>query len=348
MTTKWHFVNARENFENYRDNWQQLGETVLGCNHPLANFDYVAPLLKCFGGDKVVLALKGVSGEDGMVLLQNKYPGVWESFTPNTGPFTFGLIKNTNGAADASVKSLVKAIPGYAVLLGFNKLDPANLVVDVEASQNCTDRVDYFETLQIPTDRPFDEYWSERSKNLRGNVSKKLNRLKNENTEYELREITAPEEVRDGVKKYGDIESRGWKGEAGTAVDIDNTSGAFYTEMLGRFAAKSKAVIYQLWFGDKVVASAFAVKGGGMIIILKITFDEDMKDYSPGLLMMYEIHKKAFDMQDVNFIEYYGKATQRAKQWAVTLRTLYHLNYYRNSLACNLFRTIRLLKNKVG
>jgi hypothetical protein len=114
--------------------------------------------------------------------------------------------------------------------------------------------------------------------------------------------------------------------------------------MLKRFASRGQAAIYQLHFDDEVVASAITICSGGMLVILKIAYDEEMSDYSPGLLMMYELHKRAFDMPDVKMIEYYGAATPRAQQWAVRLRQLYHLNYYRNAAfgkAINLIRSLR-------
>ncbi|MES9957448.1 MAG: GNAT family N-acetyltransferase [Sedimenticola sp.] len=334
MANGWRIVNAIEQFHRYRDNWQRLAIDVLGCDHPLAHVDYVEPLLNHLGDENVLLALYGVNGEDGMVLLEKRQPGGWSTFAPHTGPFTFGLIRNDDsGYADQAIGELIKTLPGLAMMLSFLKLDPAHPVAISSQPPERTQRLDYFETLQIPTDRSFEDYWSERSRNLRRNITKKTNRLNDHNISYELNTISSPDQLAEAVRTYGEIEQHGWKGKAGTAVDFSQASGRFYVDMLGRFAEREKATAYQLVFDGVVVASALTIKGCGMLIILKITFNEDKSDYSPGLLMMYELHKLAFEDPEVEIIEYYGKATQRAQQWAVNLRTLYHLNYFRSPLA---------------
>ena len=158
-------------------------------------------------------------------------------------------------------------------------------------------------------------------------------------------ELRTTDKIKAGVEAYGQMESAGWKGKNNSAVHIENHRGAFYVEMLKRFALREKASIYQLLFDDKVVASAFTIKGCDMAIILKITFDEDMKDYSPGLIMMYELHKKLFSTIEINNIEHYGKATQRAKQWADNIRTTYHLNCYRTSFIKKTIHVLSYFKN---
>jgi len=348
MSSGWKIENAKANFHRYREQWQSLSQRVLGCDHPLANADYVEPLLNYLGDDDVKIAVRGQQGEDGLVLLRQLQTGVWGTFAPHTGPFTFCLIPDENGSAEQAVQQLIRALPGLVAMFTFHKLDPDHLVVHAENNPAQVQRLDYFETLQIPTDRPFDEYWSERSRNLRRNIIKKTNRLNDHGIVWSLKQITDPEKLPDAVRTYGEIEQRGWKGEAGTAVDINDNSGSFYVEMLDRFAARGQATAYQLIFDNEPVASAITIKGCGMMVILKITFDEAKSDYSPGLLMMYELHKVAFMDPSVEMIEYYGKATQRAQQWAVRLRTLYHLDYYRSTLARKLIEIMRQTRSRLN
>ncbi|MCB1705213.1 MAG: GNAT family N-acetyltransferase [Halioglobus sp.] len=352
MSNRWHLESAQENFPRRSEDWQRLARHVLGCDHPLASPDYVGPLLGHFGTADVLLARRDEDGSGGMVLLQRDRAGVWGSFQPHTGPFTFGLIPDDeHGSADDAIDELIKALPGYAILLAFNKLDPFHLAVRAQRHPDRTERVDYYETLQIPTDRPFEDYWQERSKNLRRNIVKKTNRLAHQGITHQLVELRDRADLAPAVAVYSALEQSGWKGEMGTAVDPQNASGRFYVDMLDRFAARGQAAIYQLRFDTEVVASAITIRGGDMLIILKIAYDEAMSDYSPGLLMMYELHKLAFGMPDVKVIEYYGAATPRAQQWAVRLRQLYHINCYRYAAfrkAVNVIRTARRRLSPAG
>ena len=160
--------------------------------------------------------------------------------------------------------------------------------------------------------------------------------------------LSDPVEMKAGVTTYGEIESSGWKGDLGTAVHIDNHRGQFYVDMLTQFAKRQCARIYQLKFGEKTVASALTIQSDGMVVILKIAYDEAMKDYSPGMVMYHELHKHLFNAKDINVIEYYGKATQRMQQWAVDIREMYHLNYYRSPLVKQMISIIRQLRTLKG
>ena len=130
MSRDWSFEDAKTSFNKHKESWQQLGKEILQCNHPLLHVDYVEPLLKYFAPKNTILALKGDSGKDGMVLLNQNRWGIWESFVPGTGPFSFALIKNDQqGSANFSIASLLSSLPGYAFLFTFHKLDPDFLTV---------------------------------------------------------------------------------------------------------------------------------------------------------------------------------------------------------------------------
>ncbi len=329
MTDKWIIKDATA-FDTYNTNWQQLGKDILCCEHPLMHVDYVGQIIKYFAPSGLHLALKGEEGCDGMVLLKQKRVGVWETFFPKTGPFTFALIKNTEqGTADSSILSLMRSLPGYVCLFAFYKLDTDYLTVATNHRGKVQEKIKFIDTIRIPIDRSFEDYWQDRSKNLKRNITKKKNRLSTNNINWSFHVLTDPEEMQAGVEDYGKLESTGWKGKAGTAVNKNNHRGRFYVDMLSRFAIRKCARIYQLRFGEKVVASALTIQGDGMVVILKIAYDETEKDYSPGMLMYYEVHKHLFNTPGVSSIEYYGKATQRMQQWAVDIREIYHLNYYR-------------------
>ena len=107
----------------------------------LVHVDYVVHIIKYFAPIGLKLALMGPEGRDGMVLLRQKQTGVWESFFPKTGPFTFALIKNTKqGTADSSILSLMRALSGYTGLLAFYKLDSDYLTVKVDLDGKKTEK----------------------------------------------------------------------------------------------------------------------------------------------------------------------------------------------------------------
>ena len=329
MAEGWKFVNAVDEFSSYRENWQCLCKETAS-NHPLLQVDFVEPLIKYFAPNNLLLGLKGISGQDGMALLHQKYVGVWETFAPGPAPLSLAMLRTKAGEAiNSSISSMVKSLPGYAILIGFYRLDPDLLTVKMLKNNGHTETLPYIDTIRIPIDIPFNEYWDQRSRNLKRDIVKKFRRIEQQGIHLDFRELRQPEEMCTGVKIYGGLESSGWKGEADTSVHINNCRGRFYAKMLERFARRQAASIYQLLFDGQVVASMLAIRGSGMAILLKTTYDEGMARFSPGWLMMYEIHKKLFSSQDVVAIEHYGNATQKLRQWGGNVRTIYHLNYYR-------------------
>ncbi|MCF6246274.1 MAG: GNAT family N-acetyltransferase [Desulfobacula sp.] len=347
--SEWKFEKAKNSFGKYKKNWQKLCVDVLGFNHPLMHVDYIEPLLKQFASEDILLALKGEAGEEGMVLLNQRNWGVWDSFVPNTGPFCFSLIKTLDeGTANSSIESLMKTLPGISVMVCFNKLDPDHLGVKIDMHKKHIEKIEYMDTVNIPVDRSFENYWQKRSKNLKRSITKKRNRIEKNGIKMEWTELTLEKEIKEGLETYEKLETLGWKGKINTAITLDNPSGLFYKEMLSRFSKRKKASIFQLLFNDKVVASALTIQGGSMLIILKIAYDEEMKDYSPGLMMMYELHKRAFEIPGIKFIEHYGRVKQTAKQLSVNIRTIYHINYFRNSYIHGIVNGLRTIKKLIN
>ncbi len=347
MDNNWYIERAKGNFSKYKSNWQQLGYEILGFHHPLIDIDYVEPLIEYFADDDLLIAVNGDHGGGGILLLSRANWGVWQCFYPSTGPFSFSLIKGDETRIKLKLESLLRTLPGPGLLIGFNKLDPANLTIGLDVNGRQVEKLDYIETINIPINKPFEEYWGERSKNLKRNITKKMNRIERNGHSFDFRELRRPEEIASGVESYGVMESRGWKAQKGSAVDVHNHRGRFYADMLERFAKREKACIYQLLLDGQVVASALTIKCRKMTVILKITYDEAMKEYSPGMLMYYEMHKRLFEAGETENIEYYGRATQRMQQWAVNIRTIYHLNYYRFSAVKNAADLVRKGKAKI-
>ena len=142
-------------------------------------------------------------------------------------------------------------------------------------------------------------------------------------------EITAPENVVDGLRDYGQLESAGWKAQQGTAIHPDNPQGRFYRAMLEAFCARRAGRIYRYRIGDKVVAVDLCVESGSTQVVLKTTYDESNKALSPAFLMRQESFRRAWSGGQIKRIEFYGKRMEWHTRWTNNVRTLYHLNRYR-------------------
>jgi hypothetical protein len=102
--------------------------------------------------------------------------------------------------------------------------------------------------------------------------------------------------------------------------------------MLQRYCATGSAQVWQLKFGDRVVAVDLCIEQGSTLVILKTAYDPEVRSVSPAFLLKQEAFKRVFDEGRVRRIEFYGRRMEWHTRWTEQVRTLYHANLYRWAL----------------
>lgn len=329
----WQLFDAKLTFSRLSSEWQFLSHKITQ-SHPLLHTDFIAPLIEFFGSDQLLLAKysNSLGHTHAMLLVQRHSFGVWHIFAPPPAPLGIALFDPSSASEqEFMLNSLARSLPGPTFMVCFNKFDPSFpyiLIPNRGALYDHMEFVDYIQTLSVELNASFDAYWAARGRNLKRDIKRNFSRIRDFHSSIVFRQLISPDDIIIGVKIYGEIESSGWKGKADSAVHSDNPRGRFYAMMLESFAKRHCATIYQLLIDDQVVASALAIKNDTMIVLLKTTYNEAFSHFSPGWLLMYEIHKSAFSAGDVRRIEYYGRASQKQLQFANTIRLIQHINYY--------------------
>lgn len=311
-------------FNVYSSQWDQLNNDTLST--PLLHSDFIIPLLNHFGTAKEKLAI--YQSEDSIkamaIVVQNGL-GVWSTFQPSQAPIGC-WIQTSDITTENLAHSLRKKLSLIPLVFSVTQQDPELLVVPKENNQLRV--IPYIETAKISINESFEDYWTKRGKNLRQNLRKQRNRLEREGVTTHLVKLTTSAEIIGAIQAYGELESAGWKSEKHTAISANNTQGQFYIEMLKKFAAKDKAIVFQLWYDNRLVATDLCILGNNSIIILKTTYDEKIKISSPALLLKQDAFKYIFDNKLVNTIEFYGKVMEWHTKWSNEIRTMYHINTY--------------------
>jgi len=142
--------------------------------------------------------------------------------------------------------------------------------------------------------------------------------------------VTQPTKIEKAFTRYGDIESRSWKGKAGTAIHRDNSQGQFYWEMLQGFAQDHQAAIYELYLDERLASSMLTIANDYMLITLKTTYDESLAFYAPGRLLDYFLLEREFAEKRYAVVEYYTNASPDLQSWGTGMRTINHLTVYRS------------------
>jgi len=85
-----------------------------------------------------------------------------------------------------------------------------------------------------------------------------------------------------------ELEAAGYKANNGVAVLTKNGEPEWFREMCERFRSIGRLHLHTLEVGERVVAAQLFLRAGGGIFLLKLTYDEEMARYSPGIQLHFD------------------------------------------------------------
>ncbi|MBY0578906.1 MAG: GNAT family N-acetyltransferase [Burkholderiales bacterium] len=321
---KWTFYPVHA-FEQHAAAWDALN--ARGFNSPLLSSCFVLSCLHAFKSGRERIAILGeLDCPDVMCILVQQSRLAWDTFQPSQAPMGFWLMRPDMNL-DAALAGLIHALPGFPLAVGITQIDPLAIARPRNFARMLTFK--YIDTMHIELDVDYDAYWQARGKNLRQNMRTVRNRLEKNGLAYRFRVLTDPGEVDFAVENFARMESSGWKGGEGTAVQFDGVQGRFYVNLLQTFCRLGAGCVYYLTFNDVVVAMDLCLHRDGTVIVLKTTYDERYGEYSPAMLLHQEILRMLMQSEDFHRFEFYGKARDWQLRLTEASRTMYHLNSYR-------------------
>lgn len=287
----------------------------------------VSSALQVFGsGTERLLVARDAGTVIAMLIVVPVGAFQWQTFQPSQLPLGVWVAEKSITPISIA-RSLIRGPLGFCLGFSMVQLDP--LLAPREVDQTDTNHMDYIDTGWINILGTFDEYWAARGKNLRQNMRKQRNKLAAEGSQIHMCVLTAPEDMAGAVERYGILESSGWKATEGTAIHPENPQGRFYIQLLENLAKHGEAAVYEYFFNGKTVALNLCVQRSGTLVILKTTYDETIKNYSPAFLLSQDELELIFSQGTVKRLEYYGRIMEWHTRWTDNKRTLYHLTCYR-------------------
>lgn len=332
----WEIHSATTAFAQYREDWDALNHALFG-DHPYFDSRFIEPLLKQFGTGREKLCIhRSAARADGMLLLTPCWPGRWCLFVPSQAQISPILISDP-----ALLDELMQNLPGCAWLIELLYQDPLYTLNLGETFARRQTSLDHALTIAIDVVGDFDTYWNNRPKSLIANMRKWRKRLDRDGLTSRLNILTSPESMRDGLARFGELESKGWKGRNGSAVHIDNAQGAFYLAVFRGFAVSGQATIYEYYLGDRLASSQLAIHKSGMIVLLKTTYEEAFMQYAPGRLLLHSVISHAFAEQPGVQIEFYTNASVDELAWSGRQRWIQHTMIFRYPALYHYYGIIR-------
>ncbi len=322
---------------NWLQTWDALNARLCGA-HPMLDSRFVAALLAHFGTPDVHLCWHETDGNpDAACLLRRHRIGMWTTFLPAQMQIGTTLIGDWG-----AIPELVRSLPGLKLSLDLLCQDPNfGFPAARFANKRATHLLSHALTMDIRLSGTFDAYWASRSRKLVNNMRRYANRWRNLGESPRFVRITRPDEMVSAITRYGNLELSGWKGEAGTAIHIDNAQGRFYVDVMQSFARTGNGLVYEYWLGDTLAAARLAISSHKSIVMLKTAYDESLADLAPGRLLLHDLLRGEWDSLPGGTIEFYTNATQDQLAWATGQRPIQHVTFYRNSAARGLISVIR-------
>lgn len=338
------------------DNYEQLLNQMLksmrlmGPPNPLLETDFVVPAVKHFGSSRTRILTGYESGQPILILPVEKFQfGIWRSFAPSQLP-----IAPIHHAK--SIETMPDPVKGHSaahsIALFFDLMHfDAAYNPPVDERGNLVAFTKYCTTMAIDTCVPFEDYWQQRKKKLRDNMKRYRKRTLRQVRDVHFRQFTDPDDIRIALKRYADIESSGWKGQIGTAIETHNQQGRFYDDVLTRFARRGMARIFELKFDDEVVSSRIGIQSDDVIVFLKTTYDERFSKLSPGRQLLIETLQMLFADDSISRLEFYTNANADQAQWGSELREIQHVTFFQSALARLLldgYKKVRAVLSTIG
>ena len=103
-------------------------------------------------------------------------------------------------------------------------------------------------------------------------------------------------ELLEGLLTQGfEVERSGWKGDRGTAIATSERTRGFYERVAAAAARDSTLRLAFLRLDDRPIAFDFGIEHGGAHFLLKTGYLDSMRPYGPGMLLRYEMLRRAFE-----------------------------------------------------
>jgi hypothetical protein len=323
-------IGALSEFEG---DWDSLNRA--GANLPIQDAAFFGFVLKEFGNRKEKLAVcEDATGPIAATVLRNSRFSAWQTFQPSQAPLGPWLQKDSVSTTEL-LEALARSLPYSCQLVSATQLDPD--IVPRPSPGKRLSTLDHIETARVTVSGTFDEYWSNRGKNLQNNMKRQRNRLAREGVETRLEWLRSTADIGAAVDAFGDLESRGWKAAQGTALHPSNAQGRFYRTLLEYYCSRGEASALQYYYNDALVASDLCLHRDGVLVLLKTTHDEAQKTTSPSYLSRQESMRRLFDRDGFRRIEFYGRVMEWHTRWSTEFRLLYHVNYFRFALGARLY-----------
>jgi CelD/BcsL family acetyltransferase involved in cellulose biosynthesis len=129
------------------------------------------------------------------------------------------------------------------------------------------------------------------------------------------------------------LELRGWKGRQGTAVLSRPRTEQFYRAAAEWAAQAGILRLYSLRLDGRAIAFACQIEQRGVMYGVKKAYDEEFREYGPGLLLVSRLLADACRRPEVRLFEWQGQDEPHKLEFASGVRRQLHLQLFSRGVA---------------
>lgn len=123
------------------------------------------------------------------------------------------------------------------------------------------------------------------------------------------------------------VESRSWKGAAGSSLARNPRLAGFFRDLGSALAARGELLIALMHLNEKPIAMQIAVRHAKVYWLLKIGYDPLWARYSPGFQLMMDVIREVHERK-LRRIEFMGSDEPWLRVWANGARTYDNLFFF--------------------
>lgn len=209
---------------------------------------------------------------------------------------------------------LIKETYGEALFLKIDERSPLATFAqqDVHSTSNA----------EIRFGNDFDEYFKNLSKSVRQNVRTAYNRLSSDDNMVEIKVFAGDDElpIDDIINLYSLRHEKKYAVKTGFLKKWFLKTQSFATQL---YLHSPNALTFVLYINGSMAAFMSGLSGNDRLIIPRLSIDETLKRYSPGMLLVVESIKYLIKSTDIRVLD----LSQGQEQYKYNLGAVEHLSY---------------------
>ena len=300
-------------------NWDELADLVDA--PPFLRPGWIGAWRDSFGrGEPLYLVVRGDGGLSGILPIERKAgrlssPTNWH--TPEFAPLAL------THEIEASLSRDLFTLGARSCSLGFvrsNEYVASQWEMNVQSRKHRPLVRVVQSSPYVDTSVGWDAYEQTLGKKLRTELRRRRRRLE-EKGELRLEVHDGSTNLDELVDEGFRIEEAAWKGSEGTAINSDPATKKFYWAIARWGAARGWLRLAFLRLGDEGLAFDLSLETNGIHYLLKTGYEPSHRKFAPGMLMRYEMLKRAFDSHLTSY-EFLGSNNPWKLEWTDKLRDL--------------------------